>query len=72
MKLFCNNKSTINIAYNLIQHDKTKHIKIDKHFIKKKLKQRLMCTSYIPSSCQLADILTKGLNDFIFHDFDSS
>lgn len=34
MKLFCNNKSAISIAYNLFQHDMTKLIKIDRHFIK--------------------------------------
>ncbi|RVW82773.1 Retrovirus-related Pol polyprotein from transposon RE1 [Vitis vinifera] len=34
MKLYCDKKSAINIAHNPIQHDKTKHIEIDKHFIK--------------------------------------
>ena len=35
MKLYCDNKSTINIAHNPVQHDRTKHIEIDRHFIKK-------------------------------------
>ena len=35
MKLYCDNESTINIAYNPIQHDLTKHIEV--HFIKEKL-----------------------------------
>ncbi|KAL6332216.1 hypothetical protein AAG906_001931 [Vitis piasezkii] len=30
MKLYCDNKSTINIAHNPIQHDRTKHIEIDR------------------------------------------
>ena len=34
MKLYCDNKSAINIVHNPIQHDRTKHIKIDRHFIK--------------------------------------
>ncbi|PON32618.1 hypothetical protein PanWU01x14_359870 [Parasponia andersonii] len=29
MNLYCDNKSVINIAHNPVQHDKTKHIKID-------------------------------------------
>lgn len=29
MKLFCNNKSTISVAHNPVQHDRTKHIEID-------------------------------------------
>ncbi|RVX16791.1 Retrovirus-related Pol polyprotein from transposon RE1 [Vitis vinifera] len=39
MKLYCDNKSAINIALNLIQHDRTKHIEIDRHFIKEKLEE---------------------------------
>ncbi|RVW27180.1 Retrovirus-related Pol polyprotein from transposon RE1 [Vitis vinifera] len=39
MKLYCDNKSTINIAHNSIQHDRTKHIEIDRHFIKEKLEE---------------------------------
>ena len=37
MKLYCDNKSAINIAHNLMQHDQTKHIEINNHFIKEKL-----------------------------------
>ena len=39
MKLYCDNKSAINIAHNPIQHDRTKHIEVDKHFIKEKLEE---------------------------------
>ena len=34
MKLYCDNKSTIIIAHHPMQHDRTKHIGIDRHFIK--------------------------------------
>ena len=37
MKLFCNNKATISIANNPVQHDRIKHLEIDRHFIKEKL-----------------------------------
>ncbi|RVW31461.1 Retrovirus-related Pol polyprotein from transposon RE1 [Vitis vinifera] len=67
MKLYCDNKSAINIAHNPIQHDRTKHIEIDKHFIKEKLEEGVVCMSYIPSEHQLVDILTKGLNSSMFH-----
>ena len=68
MKLYCDNKSTINIAHNPIQHDRTKHIEIDRHFIKEKLEEGVVCMSYVPLEHQLADILTKGLNNSMFHD----
>ncbi|KAL0406120.1 UNVERIFIED_CONTAM: hypothetical protein Slati_3925900 [Sesamum latifolium] len=61
MKLYCDYKSAINLAHNLVQHDGTKHIEVDKHFIKEKLDSGLISTPYMPSSNQLADVLTKGL-----------
>jgi len=41
MKLYSDNKSAIHIAYSPIKHDRTKHIKIDRHFIKEKLEEGL-------------------------------
>ena len=49
MKIFCDNKSAINIARNPIQHDRTKHIEIDRHFIKEKLDSGLIATGHVPS-----------------------
>ena len=66
MRLYCDNKSTISIAHNPMQHNRMKHIEIDKHFIKKKLNSGLICTPYVSIDCQLADILTKGLRSTKF------
>lgn len=33
IKLYCDNKFVISITHNPVQHDRTKHIKIDRHFI---------------------------------------
>lgn len=60
MKLYCDNKSTINIAHNPIQYDHTKHVKVDRHFIKEKLVSDLIYIPYISTDRQLVDILTKG------------
>ena len=35
MQLYCDNKAAINIAHNHVHHDKTKHVEVDRHFIKK-------------------------------------
>lgn len=39
-KLYCDNKAAISILENLVQHDRTNHVKIDRHFIKEKLETR--------------------------------
>ena len=62
MKVFCDNKAVIAIAYNLVLHDRTKHVEVDKHFIKEKLEEWLICMPYIPTNEQVIDILTKGLS----------
>lgn len=43
MRLYSDNKSAINISHNPIQHDRTKHIKIDRYFFKEKLEEGLVC-----------------------------
>ncbi|RVW29045.1 Retrovirus-related Pol polyprotein from transposon RE1 [Vitis vinifera] len=47
---------------------RTKHNEIDRHFIKEKLEEGVVCMSYVPSEHQLADILTKGQTSSMFHD----
>lgn len=42
MKLFCDDKLIISIAHSLVQQDMTKHIEIDRYFIKEKLDSALI------------------------------
>lgn len=49
MKLDFDNKTTISIAHNLVYHDRTKHIEVDKHFISEKLGGGLVCIPFIPT-----------------------
>lgn len=62
MNLYCDNKAAISIAHDLVQHNKTKHVEVDRHFIKDQLKKGSICVSFIQARDQLADVFTKGLS----------
>ena len=66
-KLYCDNKAAISIAHNPVQHDRTKHVEVDRHFVKEKLTEGLICTSFVRTENQLANILTKGVSSKIFN-----
>jgi hypothetical protein len=61
MKLYCDNKAAIDISHNPVQHDRTKHIEVDRHFLKEKLDSKLISLPFVRSAEQLADILTKAV-----------
>ena len=60
LKLFCDNKAAINISRNPVHHDITKHVEMDQHFIKEKVEDGTICIVYVPTSSQVADVLTKS------------
>jgi len=68
IKLYCNNKATISIAQNPVLHDRTKHMEIDRHFINEKIDNGDIFMPFVPTSLQVANIITKGLfiNNFEF------
>jgi hypothetical protein len=59
IKLWCDSKSTINIANNPVQHDRIKHVKIDRFFIKEKLESELLELSHVATENQVADCVIK-------------
>ena len=40
--LYCDNKGTISISQNPIQHDRTKHVEVDRHFIKENIENEIV------------------------------
>ena len=67
MNLLCDNKATIDIAHNLVQYDRTKHMDVDWHFIKQNLEAKIIWFLFVKSKDQLADILTKEVCRKIFY-----
>jgi hypothetical protein len=49
MNLYCDNKSAIEIAHNPVQHDRTKHVEVDRHFIKEKLEAGIIQFPFVKS-----------------------
>lgn len=47
MNLLCDNKVAIDISHNPIQHDCTKHVKVDRHFIKQNLEEKIIQFPFI-------------------------
>lgn len=60
-KVYFANKAAISIAYNPVLNDKTKYVKVDKHFIKEKIDNGQIYVIYIPTIEQIVHVLTKGL-----------
>ena len=61
MDLFFDNKTTIDISRNPVQHDRTKHVEVDRHFIKQNVETKIIRFPFVKSKDQLVDIFTKAV-----------
>ena len=59
----CENRSTINISKNPIQHSRTKHIDIIHHFLCDHVQNGDISLEFVDTNNQLADIFTKPFNE---------
>jgi hypothetical protein len=57
--VYCDNVSVVYLWMNPVQHQRTKHIKIDLHFIRDKVTAEAMCVLHVPTSSKYEDIFTE-------------
>jgi len=70
--VYCDNISAMYMTANPVQHQQTKHVELDIHFVRDKVAMGQVRVHHVPSRYQYADIFTKGLPSPLFTDFRSS
>ncbi|XP_021971467.1 uncharacterized mitochondrial protein AtMg00810-like [Helianthus annuus] len=70
--VYCDNISAIYLSSNPVQHQRTKHIELDIHFVREQVQRGTIRVLHTPTRLQIADIFTKGLPRVLFDDFRSS
>ncbi|GJW35109.1 ribonuclease H-like domain-containing protein [Tanacetum coccineum] len=70
--VYCDNVSAVYLSTNPVQHQRTKHIEIDIHFVREYVASGQVRVLHVPSRFQYAYIFTKGLPTALFLEFRSS
>nr|GEW23624.1 ribonuclease H-like domain-containing protein [Tanacetum cinerariifolium] len=70
--VYCDNVSAVYLSSNPVQHQCTKHIEIDIHFVHDLVSTGRIRVLHVPSRYQYADNFTKGLPTALFDEFRSS
>jgi hypothetical protein len=61
VKLWCDNIGAKYLSANPVFHARTKHIKVDYHFVRERVSMKLLEIDFIPSRDQVTDGSTKSL-----------
>jgi hypothetical protein len=70
--IYCDNVSAVYLSTNPVQHQCTKHVEIDLHFVRERVAAGAVRVLHVPTTSQFADIFTKGLPSSVFLEFRSS
>ncbi|GJV68552.1 ribonuclease H-like domain-containing protein [Tanacetum coccineum] len=70
--VYCDNVSAVYLYVNPVQHQQTKHIDIDIHFVRDLVAMGHVRVLHVPSRYQYAYIFTKGLISTLFEEFCTS
>ena len=61
VRLYCDNQSAIAIARNPVQHDRTKYMSMNRHYIFENIDHGIIQLAFVMSADQKANIFTKPL-----------
>jgi hypothetical protein len=67
--VYCDNISAVYLSTNPIQHQRTKHVEINLHFVRERVAIGDVRVLHVPMTSQFADIFTKGLPTSVFLEF---
>jgi hypothetical protein len=70
--VYCDNISAVYLSNNPVQHQRTKHVEIDLHFVREKVAIGQVRILHVPTTSQFTDVFTKGLPSSMFEEFRSS
>jgi hypothetical protein len=70
--VYCDNISAVYLSTNPVQHERTKHVEIDLHFVRENVTIGQVRVLHVLTTSQFADIFTKGLPYSVFNEFRSS
>jgi hypothetical protein len=70
--IYCDNVNAVYLSTNPIQHQRTKHVEIDLHFMWERVAISDVHVLHVPTTSQFTDIFTKGLPTSVFLEFWSS
>lgn len=70
--VYCDNVSAVYLSTNLVQHQRTKHVEIDLHFVHERVDVGAVRVLHVPTTSQYANVFTKGLPSPVFNEFRSS
>jgi hypothetical protein len=70
--VYCHNVNAVYLSTNPVQHQQTKNVEIDLHFVRDRVAIGDVRVLHVPTTSQFADIFTKGLPSSTFSEFHSS
>jgi hypothetical protein len=68
-QIYLNSKFAIDLAKNLVHHERSKHIDVKFHFIREQVKEKKVKLIYVNSEDQVMNIFTKPLPIMKFEKF---